>query len=191
MLGKTHKAGGTVAMLLSYMFMKQQGLLLNDIEPIIQLMVMYPACSWGSTASDLDQTPEAIPDKTPLSLALHTLLHMGKCRHRSWQTHSIAVTGGICIVLLAIMQGIAGTGLISPIGTSILRLIITGFTVGVFSHLLLDSVTMAGIWLVPKVHFRLVPPIKMFGTGTTYETIVRYALYGAIAVCLFVDLFVL
>lgn len=184
MLGKTHKAGGALAMLISYLYMQQEGLLMDDIHPIIQLMVMYPASSWGSTASDLDQNANAIPDRTPVSYAIHNLLHITKCKHRSWQTHSIAVTGGFCTLLLLAVEILSNYNILSVGSISILRLLITGFSVGVFSHLILDSLTMAGIWLLPKVHFRLVPPTKTFGTGTTYETVVRVIIYIAIVLCL-------
>lgn len=186
MLGKTHKVGGCLAMLISFSIMQKQNLLIDNINPLVQLMVMYPACSWGSTASDLDQNDNAIPEKTPFSILIHKVLSLVNCKHRSWQTHSLGVTGVFCVLCIEIVALIEKYDLMTFESINILRLIITGFSVGILSHLLLDSITMAGIYLLPGIPFRLVPKSKTFGTGTTYEVIVRYVLYvGLVGVLLF------
>jgi hypothetical protein len=53
MLGKTHRAGGTVFMMVGFEVMRAKGLLLPDVNPFIQLAVMYPISQWGSTLPDL------------------------------------------------------------------------------------------------------------------------------------------
>lgn len=51
-LYKTHKAGGALFMLAGFKYLETKGMLLPDVNPIVQLMIMYPASSWGSTAPD-------------------------------------------------------------------------------------------------------------------------------------------
>jgi hypothetical protein len=53
MLGRTHRAGGVVFMLVGFEVLRQKGLLLPDINPLIQLAVMYPVSQYGSTLPDL------------------------------------------------------------------------------------------------------------------------------------------
>lgn len=185
MTGRTHKVAGCAAMLAAYMYMIKKGVLLDSIHPIVQLAVMYPAASWGCTMPDLDQTStDNIPDKTPVSIAIHKLLHTGKIKHRSWQTHTWLLTL-IFILLLYVLVYFAQTNAWLGATTStydILLLMLTGFGVGNISHLLLDSITYEGTQLLPGVWFR---PLHadVFKTGTTYETIVRRLLY----VCIFAE----
>ena len=54
MTGNTHRAGGMLCSVVGFALLKEQGLLLPEINPCIQWLVMYPFCYWGSTASDLD-----------------------------------------------------------------------------------------------------------------------------------------
>lgn len=56
MLYATHKAGGAFGMLIAFQFMKSKGLLVEDLSPIMQLAIMYPAASFGSTLPDLDHS---------------------------------------------------------------------------------------------------------------------------------------
>lgn len=193
MMGKTHKAGGALAMLIAFNYMQSKGLLVDTINPLVQLLVMYPACSWGSTAPDLDQSDESIPEKTPVSILVHKLLYLGKVSHRSWQTHSIVVTGGFVALQFALLGYINKYGLfdLNDISLTILNLLLTGLSVGIASHLILDAFTYKGIQTIPptkkngksKTHWiRFVPHTDAFKTGTTYEKIVRVLLYIAIIV---------
>lgn len=184
MTGRTHKAAGCAAMLAAYIYMSQKGYLLDGIHPIVQLAVMYPAASWGSTMPDLDQTSvDNIPDKTPVSIAVHKLLHIGKIKHRSWQTHTWAITLLFIIALYALLWcARTNVWLGSSVGTyDILNMLLTGFSVGNISHLMLDTLTYEGTQLLPGVWCR---PLHadVFKTGTTYEKIVRWLLYLFIVV---------
>lgn len=194
MMGKTHKAAGCLAMLLAYDFMAYKGLLLEDVNPLVQLMVMYPACSWGSTAPDLDQSDDAIPEKTPFSILIHKILYLGKVRHRSWQTHSpwmfIVINGVLWALWYALkVYGIAN-GWVCTNDLTILRLIFVGFGVGFASHLIADAFTYQGIPLTKKHHLRLVPKKDMFKTNTTYETVVRYIIYFVIVAVIVLNILV-
>ena len=180
MMGKTHKAAGCLAMLLAYEVLDSKGLILQNVNPFVQLAVMYPACSWASTAPDLDQSSmDTIPEKTPISLLLYHILHIGRIKHRSWQTHSPWM-------FLVIVDSLWGSlyWLYTATGASlnviILRLILTGFSVGFASHLIMDMFTYEGIPIGGKKHIRLVPHTDTFKTNTTYETVVRRLLYVAI-----------
>ncbi len=53
LLYATHKAGGAFAMLVAFQYMRSKGMLLDDISPLVQLAIMYPSASFGSTLPDL------------------------------------------------------------------------------------------------------------------------------------------
>ncbi len=184
MTGRTHKAAGGCAMLGAFMYLMYKGYLVPDIHPIVQLAVMYPIASWGSTMPDLDQSSvQTIPDKTPMSIAIYYLLHIGKIKHRSWQTHSL-LTNGLFIGILSLgyyfleQYKILGSNTATY---SIILLMLVGLSVGILSHLLMDALTYEGIQIVPKVWFHPLH-IEIFKTNTVYEKIVRILLYVGIAV---------
>lgn len=182
MLYKTHKAAGVLACLVSYDIMKNSGLLASDISPIVQLAVIYPACSWASTAPDLDHALCNVKEQTPLNILINKLLHIKKCTHRSVQTHSVLFTGGFCLILLLLVQLLSfKPELINNSSLSIVRLMIVGITIGIASHLIMDSLSTAGIWLVPNIKFRLVPDSTAFKTGGIWETVIRYLVFLAVA----------
>lgn len=193
MLGKTHKAGGALAMLVAFHYMYNNGMLTDTIHPLIQLLVMYPASSWGSTAPDLDLGENAIPDKTPVSYLVHKVLHLMPLKHRSWQTHSLLAAGSFIALLFVGVWYISTYGIfnLNAVSLTILQLLLMGLTVGLASHLVLDMFTRRGIPLLPPIKskgkektiwLRLVPNIEFFGTGTIYERIVQVLLYVAIGV---------
>lgn len=39
-------------MLAGFKYLESKGMLLTDVNSMVQLLMMYPACSWGSTAPD-------------------------------------------------------------------------------------------------------------------------------------------
>ena len=53
MMYQTHKAGGSLAMLVAFGVLQSKGLLLQDVNPVVQLATMYPVSSFGSTFPDL------------------------------------------------------------------------------------------------------------------------------------------
>lgn len=176
MLYKTHKVIGSLFGVIAFNEMYRRGLLSTDLNPFVQLAIMYPACSWGSTAPDLDHAPENIKEQTPVNLFINKLLHLRSCSHRSWQTHSLWVTLPFCILLM-VSAGLLGNVGMSMLDITILRLIIVGLSVGIISHLFADMLSMAGIHLIPGVMIRLVPKSKVFGTGSAWETGVMIVAY--------------
>ena len=81
MLYRTHKAGGSFAMLVAFHVLRNKGLLLPDVNEVVQLMMMYPAASWGSTALDLDHGISSVKEQTPFNLLCHKVLHLTKPKH--------------------------------------------------------------------------------------------------------------
>lgn len=179
MMYATHKAGGALFALVGFEVLTKSNMLQADIEPWVQLVLMYPACSFGSTFPDLDHHWGSVKEHTPFNWVLHKLLHITKPKHRSWQTHSILVTGGLVALLFSLLYAtrVFGWLSLSSFALDVLTLAITGLALGITSHLFLDSFTRSGIWLVPGIKMRLVPNSEKFSTGTTYETIVRVILY--------------
>ena len=178
MLYKTHKAAGVLACLVAFDVMKNNGQLAPDINEFVQLAIIYPACSWASTAPDLDHALCNVKEQTPINILINKILHIGKCTHRSVQTLSLLFTGGFCALLFGLLPllGMYNLGFDGN-SISILRLMILGINFGVASHLIMDCLTTAGIWLVPKVKFRLVPNTTIFKTGGRWEDIIRVLVY--------------
>lgn len=175
MMGKTHRAGGVVFMLGAFEIMNAQGMLLPDVNPFVQLAVMYPASQWGSTFPDLDHHWESVGAKTPFNKLVHFLLHLTQPKHRSWQTHSIFFTGGLLALIYAlVLLGNATYGELGSTDWVIIRLITVGVIVGVASHMFLDFINPSGIHLYPGFKIRAVPKTAFFATGGRWETIVYY-----------------
>jgi hypothetical protein len=91
MTNLTHKVGGIVGMAVGYTALKSHGLLATNLSPYVQLLIMFPAASWGSTAPDLDLEENCTAGHSPLNMAVGGLLHIIGAKHRSWQTHCLAI----------------------------------------------------------------------------------------------------
>ena len=179
MMYATHKAGGALFALIGFEVLSKNNLLIPDISPWLQLVLMYPACSFGSTLPDLDHGWGSVKEHTPTSWVVHKLIHVTKPKHRSWQTHSLLMNiaiYGLMFSLLYAMSIYHWFG-VSDAEVALIRLLLMGLVLGITSHLFLDAFTMAGIWLLPGVPLRFVPKSEIFGTGTTYETVWRRLLY--------------
>lgn len=199
MQGRTHRVGGVLCALLGYSFLEARGMLIPDVEPLVQLAVVYPFAMYGAIVSDLDHHWESTPSKDPISWVINKVLHLasGKmwkpkvlkafdAKHRSWQTHSDI------IFLLAI--GLIIYLMVSPVisvTSTIVKLMLLGFSVGIVSHMLLDAITPEGIWLIgpsiirkKRVTLSLVPHTKFFSTGGPWERLIRIAMWFFIIVLL-------
>lgn len=197
MEGKTHRLGGVLCVFAGYRLLESKGLLVNDVNPLLQLAVMYPFAIYGSVFSDLDHHWQSAPAKDPVSFAVNKVLHISsgiKCKspvvslfnakHRSWQTHSDLFLAVLIAIFYFVLRG-------SPSGYNevVLKMVMTGFILGVISHLILDSLTPAGIWSIllsaikgKKVMIHLVPKSKFFATGGQWEKLVRWVICVAIFV---------
>lgn len=121
--------------------------------------------------SEIDHHWGSVKEKTPFNFAVHKLLHLSNPHHRSWQTHSLLVTGGACFLLWSLVNfWVALYG--NTFTLVFLRLCSIGLIVGVLSHLILDVLTTAGIHTIPGKKIRLVPKSSTFATGTKWEGIV-------------------
>ncbi len=177
MMYRTHKAGGALGMLISFELMRQHNMLIPDLNHFVQLAIMYPASSWGATAPDLDHHWESVKEKTPFNMLAHKLLHLSQPKHRSWQTHSLLVTGGLLFLIYTLV--LLGDSLFLSAGLNsydwvIIRLIVMGVIVGVASHLILDAMSTAGIHIIPGYKLRFVPKSSFFATDSYWETFVYW-----------------
>lgn len=201
MQGNTHRVGGALSCLLGYTILYNKGMIMQDVNPVLQLTVMYPFAIYGSVVSDLDHNWNSAPAKDPISKGINGLLHLTTgirketgsknpilsvldAKHRSWQTHSDL----FLFVFVALGIFLSG-GDTNNANTIILKLVSMGFVLGLISHLVLDSLTPAGIWcIIPsiigrrRVAFRLVPKTKFFATGGSWELIVRTIMYFVIII---------
>ena len=224
MLKGTHFQGGLFISVFGFWLLKINGLLLPDevLHWSLQWLLMYPFAIWGSLAPDLDHNPNSIPMKDIVSRAVYTVLHITNpvrqhlrskkteaelkhskvygvantlcAKHRSWQTHSDLTLAVLVLVLVKLISGawIIGRG---NLDTTILRLILTGVTMGMTAHLFLDMLTPDGITLIGmkvlnviRLHFNpkrsklpetlhLVPHKGYFATGGKWESKVRWVVH--------------
>lgn len=176
-LGKTHRAGGTAFALVGFEVMRQQGLLLPEVNPLLQLAVLYPVAQWSSTLPDLDHEWQSVGAKTPVNRIIHFLLHLTQPKHRSWQTHSVLVSVSFLFLLYTIVT--LGSEMFP--GTSntdwiIAKILVYGFILGYASHLFLDAINPSGIHLIPGMKIKFVPKARFFATGGTWESKIIYPL---------------
>ena len=190
MQGKTHRVGGVLSSLVGFTLLSANDLLVPDVNPLVQLAVIYPFAIYGSTVSDLDHNWQSAPSKDPFSWCINKILHLGteaekhgmnnlvvkafNAKHRSWQTHS-----DVFLVLFLAITWYLMTSAVPTVESILLRLIFLGLSLGVVSHMILDALTPEGIWfLIPsiirhrEVKFHLVPKSEFFATGGQWEKLV-------------------
>lgn len=201
MEGKTHRLGGVLCTLVGYSVLESKGMLIDGVNPLLQLTVVYPFALYGSVFSDLDHGWQSAPAKDPFSFLVNKLLHLttwvrrktdakGKvlsvfdAKHRSWQTHSDMFLFVLIAAFFAVLYS-DGSG----VSSVIFELVAMGFITGVVSHLILDMLTPDGIWFIipslikgKKVMISLVPKTKFFNTGGRWEMIVRVVMCVVIAI---------
>lgn len=186
MMYSTHKAGGALFALVGFDLLSRNNLLPAGIDSWLQLVLLYPVCSFASVAPDLDHGWSSVKEHTPASWLVHKLIHLTKPRHRSWQTHCVVLAGGFIGLLLSLvyaMQELSWFG-VRGINVAVIRLLVYGLGLGIGSHLVLDLFTTDGIWLIPGIKIRLVPHSSKYGTDTKYEHRVRAFLYVSVALAL-------
>lgn len=177
MTKKTHQAGGMLVSIVGFALLRNEGVLLPDVNQGLQWLVMYPFCMWSCTASDQDHHWDSCPSKDYPSWLFHKALHITapikkkldkslsgakkkkslfykavsifNASHRSWQTHS-DLTLWVCLMLIRclIFLNLLQLNLVE---TSILALVLMGVVLGFIAHLVLDVLTPEGIWLMPFV----------------------------------------
>lgn len=213
MTGKTHRVGGMLCCLGGFTVLKANNMLLGDVSPLLQLVVMYPFAIYGSVVSDLDHNWQSSPSRDVVSYGINKTLHLTTklrsrvregtflsrvlsvfdAKHRSWQTHS-----DLFLICMLFLTGyFLGTSASSS-DNVLIKLVMLGLTMGVSSHLILDMLTPEGIWCIisstigrvlglkkmPK-KVSLVPNSKFFRTGGSWEDIVRFVMWGVCLMLLF------
>ena len=174
---ETHRVGGFLTTMLGFELLRQHGMLLPDISPLLQLAIITPFSSWGSTASDLDHHWESVRDKNPVNWVVHKVLHLTRPHHRSWQTHSFFTLLVLFSGLMVIWNRADGLGGFNATDMKLLLLMSVGVTFGVLGHFIMDMLTPEGIIVYGKIKLRLVPSSGLFATGGNWEAIVRWALW--------------
>ena len=216
MTGDTHKAGGMLCSIVGFSILQHNGLLIPDVNEGVQWLLMYPFCMWGSVASDLDHHWESCPSKSYPDWIINHMLHITKpmqkslertgidkddlvykfskffnASHRSWQTHS-----DITIYFMGFLMWLVNVSnflTLNAVDKSILSIVITGISLGIIAHFILDMLTPEGVWiswlvilnrigrlinprlnLPEKIHF--VPHAKFFATGGDWEMFIRRVL---------------
>ena len=166
MTGKTHRAGGFLCSVVGFALLKENGLLLPNVNEGLQWLMMYPFCMWGSVASDLDHHWMSSPMKDPPSYVVNKLLHATaplqkaldktgdkksglykfaktfNASHRSWQTHSDLTLILMFMLLLAVLNNSFGLGAVDAL---LLRIVMMGVSLGVIAHFILDMLTTEGV----------------------------------------------
>lgn len=192
MQGNTHKLGGAAAMVGMFEYLRLTGQTLEGVHPLLQLAIMYPASTFGSLFPDIDHHEGANPVNTPAGELFHKIVHLpdkiarkvnrkrnGKPRskmvekllvvkHRAWQTHSIIFTGGISVLIWYLFSQWQATS--GSMDSTICLLLMSGFLVGLASHIFLDMLTTSGVYLFMFKKVKLVPKSPKFATGSTWET---------------------
>lgn len=190
MQGPTHRLGGITFALVGFEVMRNNDVLLPDVNPLIQLAIVYPLAQWASTLPDLDHHWESTPNKTPVTRVLHFFLHLTRPKHRSWQTHSVSVTGALLFIMYVLaFYGMELNTSLTEKDFTILQLMTGGIILGVVSHLFLDLINPSGIHLIPNVKVHLVPKTTFFATGNTWETVVVSNILKIISIIYAVQIF--
>jgi len=163
MTGKTHRIGGILCCFAGYTILNDKGLLVSNINPLLQVTVMYPFALFGSTLPDLDHHEDSIPSRDIISVIINKVLHLSTkarkmkekitknadmgvlgvfdAKHRSWQTHS-----DLFLILFLMLFSYLISAPVQTPEIAILRMITSGLVLGVVSHYILDLLTPEGIW---------------------------------------------
>ncbi|MEC2463372.1 metal-dependent hydrolase [Bacillus cereus] len=212
MEGKTHYIGGSIGALTGYILLKENNMLLETVHPTLQFGMIYLAGTYGGMIPDADHHAGSNPMKDPVGVLFNRALHIFnrpfkrmdkvmssshkkhsflykllsilRCTHRSWQTHS-----ELTMLLFVFLLSNLLTSDTSDPSVAIAVLLLTGLSLGVLSHLVLDLLTAEGInfatGIIIKTFFprtpmiekiRLVPKRSTFTTGSPYELMIRYSL---------------
>ena len=196
MTGNTHRVGGVLSCFIGYTLLESKGLLIADVNPLLQLSVMYPFAIYGSIVSDLDHHAESAPSKDIVSVMINRVLHLSKdsnsplnAKHRSWQTHSDMFLFFVMFLANYLLRTSLNSG-----DAIIIRLVSTGLLLGIISHLVLDMLTPQGVWSIILVllhrvlgvkcreKFSFVPNTSFFATDGPWEKLINKIMWVVIII---------
>lgn len=146
MTAKTHVLGSMSLALGGYILMDKGGLLIPDVEPLIQLGIILPYSVWASTVPDLDQAHDSVAQSSPINLLIQRFFKIVKAGHRSVKSH-VAPAFISLAIYLALAFNMIGRNL-NGTEITILALAVLGITAGLVSHFLLDK--EIGLITTPK-----------------------------------------
>ena len=179
MTAKTHVLGGMTLALGGFMYLDSSGLLIPDVNKVLQLGIIMPYAIWSSTLPDFDQDKDSTAQNSPINFVIQKFFKLIGAGHRSAKSHIIPVIVSFILYLAIafnfICKSFNGTEI------TIIGLITLGLFLGLTSHMLLDMMTKQAL-RIGDIELRIVPDSDLFTTGSLYESIVRRALY--IIVCI-------
>lgn len=168
MEGKTHYVGGSVGAIVGFIVLNSNGVLLDNVHPVLQFGIIYSFGIYGGMLPDADHHSGSSPLKDPVGRVFNKVLHVFnkpydtmdsvmpsgrkrksfmfkllsflRCTHRSWQTHSELTIALLVFILYKLLNMDVASA-----DVSIMLLMGTGLTLGVLSHLILDMLTCEGI----------------------------------------------
>lgn len=170
MSGRTHWLGGSLSAFLGFYLLVRWNLLHPNINPILQLIIVYPFAIWGSMAPDLDHHWNSAPMRDLPSLIINKVLHLTTssrkffeknnltkgffykvsglfdARHRSWQTHSDLSLAVLLLVLYGVNNNFFLISYFSGYDYILINLVLVGAILGFISHIFLDALTSGGVW---------------------------------------------
>lgn len=181
MTAKTHVLGGMTLALGGFMYLDSSGLLIPDVNKVLQFGIIMPYAMWASTLPDLDQDKDSTAQNSPINFVIQKFFNVIGAGHRSAKSHIAPVIISLLLYLAIafnfIFRSFNGTEI------TIIGLMVLGLFLGLFSHMLLDMMTKQGL-RVGGVVLRIVPEADIFSTGSLYESMVRRALYIIVCVLL-------
>ena len=163
MTWKEHKPNGVALGLLSTPVIYNT-LATDEINYVLCLGLSVFFAGYGAIFPDFDIPPAEGKSREPLiNRFFRYLFKLLGFKHRSWQTHSVLISPIPWVILLIL----ARRGITTTTNSILLTWISIGMLIGLFSHLLLDSMTSKGIHIIPNKKFYLFGKGKGFVTGET------------------------
>lgn len=178
MLGKTHVLGGMSCCLTVFVLMEHEGMLIPEVNELLQLGVALPYAVWASTLPDRDQDNRYKAEENPINLAVQKFFRLLKVPHRGAVSHLYPTVISYAILIYLLRCMLISTSISTSV--CITLLIMVGISSGLLSHTILDCFTTQGI-CGGKIRF--VPHNSALGTTgpdgkpSFYELSVRKGLY--------------
>lgn len=168
----THRRCAVWVAIVGCMYLYTKGM--NHINYYLALIVIIQFSKVGGLFPDVDHQWKNVKEKTAVNWVINKIIHITGGRHRSWQTHSIDIVAGFCVLTVVLPDRLLANEVISVVDKEILSVVMTGFALGWVSHIFADMLNGVGVRLFcwNKKHIALVPK-QLFGmkfkTGESWE----------------------
>lgn len=171
----THRRCAVWVAIIGCMFLYNRGM--QHINYYLALIMTIQFSKVGGLFPDIDHQWKNVKEKTAINWVINKIIHITGGKHRSWQTHSIDIVVGFCVLTFWLPGFLFEKNYIGVVDKEILSAMMTGFSLGWVSHILADMLNGVGVRLVcwSKKHVALVPK-QLFGlkfkTGESWESFV-------------------